>query len=143
MLVPMALDSTLAFYFILVFLTAFALTCLLTPLTAHLASRLGFLDQPAPRRLHLVPTPRHGGIPLCIAFVAALAVTLPFPRTDAQEPRKLLGLMLGLMIVALVGAYDDARELKPLPQFIAQLVAAGIAIMAGGLLTQNSHPLPP
>src|SRR5919199_595918 len=102
MLAPMPSYST---YFVFVFVTALVLTCILTPLTIRLATHFGFLDQPAPRRMHLVPTPRHGGIALCIAFVAALAITLPFPRPDNAEPEKLIGLILGLVLIALVGAY--------------------------------------
>ncbi len=122
------------------FLTAFVVANLLTPLTIRLATRWGFLDQPAPRRVHCTPTPRHGGLPLAIAFLAALTVTLPFPRTDSQELTRLAGLAIGLSIIALVGAYDDARELKPLPQFVAQFLAAGIAIASGVLIKEVNAP---
>jgi UDP-GlcNAc:undecaprenyl-phosphate GlcNAc-1-phosphate transferase len=130
----------LTFYSILVFLTAFVLAFVLTPLTARLAARFGWLDQPAPRRLHRTPTPRHGGIPLFLAFIAALAVTLPFPRTDEQELLRLFGLMLGLTVVAIVGAYDDTRELKAPPQFAAQILAAGIAVASGVVIRQIPSP---
>lgn len=130
----------LAFYSILVFFTAFVLASVLTPLTARLAARFGLLDQPAPRRSHRAPTPRHGGIPLFLAFLAALAVTLPYPRTDDKELSRLFGLMLGLTVVAIVGAYDDARELKALPQFAAQVLAAGIAVASGVVIRQIPNP---
>ena len=141
MFASMIPSSVLLFYFLLVFATAFVLAIILTPLTARLAAHYGFLDQPAPRRLHQTPTPRHGGIPLFLAFIAALAVSLPFPRSDVNEPTKLIGLMLGLTVVAIVGAYDDARELGALPQFAAQILAAGIAVASGVVIREIPNPL--
>ncbi|MGB8645032.1 MAG: MraY family glycosyltransferase [Anaerolineae bacterium] len=131
----MATDSIPVLYLVLVPLTAFVLASLLTPLTIRQATRWGFLDQPAPRRLHRVPTPRHGGIPLSLALVAALLLTLPLPRTDPFERGKLVGLVIGLTIIAVAGAYDDARELRPFPQFAFQFLAAGVVI-AGGVIVQ-------
>jgi UDP-GlcNAc:undecaprenyl-phosphate/decaprenyl-phosphate GlcNAc-1-phosphate transferase len=141
MFASMIPTSVLALYLVLVFFSSFALAVILTPLTAGLAARWGFLDRPAPRRSHQTPTPRHGGIPLFIAFVAALAVSLPFPRSDVNEPTKLAGLMLGLTVVAIVGAYDDARELKALPQLAAQILAAGIAVASGVVIREIPSPV--
>ena len=67
-------------------------------------------------------------------------MTLPFPRSDVTESLKLVGLLAGLAIVAVVGAYDDARELKPLPQFIAQFLAAGIAVASGVVIGRVPNP---
>lgn len=127
-------------YLVLVFGAAFVLAAVLTPLTARLAARLGLLDHPAPRRLHVSPTPRHGGIPIALALIVAILVSLPFPRSDTTEPSKLIGLMLGIAVVALVGAYDDARELKPLPQFATQFAAAGLAAVSGVVIHEIPDP---
>lgn len=134
------ISSILVLYFILVFLTAFILALVMTPLTARLAVRLGWLDLPTPRRQHRIPTPRLGGIPLFIAFLAALAVSLPFSRSDVNEPPKLVGLLLGLTVVAIVGAYDDVRELKAFPQFLVQILAAGIAVASGVVIREIPSP---
>lgn len=129
------------FFAVVAFFTAFLLAFILTPLTIRLTTRFGWLDQPAPRRLHSTPTPRHGGIPIFVAFLAAVLVTWSFPRNDVAEPLKLAGLLLGLTLVAVVGAYDDARELKPWPQFLAQFLAAGIAVGAGVMIDKVPNPL--
>jgi UDP-GlcNAc:undecaprenyl-phosphate GlcNAc-1-phosphate transferase len=128
-------------YFVLVFLVAFLSALALTPLTIRLARRLNWLDQPAPRRMHLVPTPRIGGVALAVALLAALAVTLPFPRTDENELPRVLALAAGIAIVAIVGVIDDVRELKPLPLFAMQLAAALVAIAGGVLINQIASPL--
>ncbi|MCC7164612.1 MAG: undecaprenyl/decaprenyl-phosphate alpha-N-acetylglucosaminyl 1-phosphate transferase [Anaerolineae bacterium] len=131
----------MVWYFVLVFLVAFLTSLILTPLTIRLARRMNWLDMPAPRRLHQVPTPRIGGIPLGVAIVAALAVTIPFPRTDENELMRIMGLALGIVIVAIVGLIDDVRELKPLPLFAMQIGVAVIAIASGVVIFEISSPI--
>jgi UDP-GlcNAc:undecaprenyl-phosphate GlcNAc-1-phosphate transferase len=128
-------------YFALVFLVALLGALGLTPLAIRLARRLGWLDEPAPRRLHRVPTPRIGGLPLALALLIALAVTLPYPRSDGNEIPRLGGLALGIAIVAVVGLIDDVRELKPLPLFAMQFTVGLIAIASGVVINQIASPL--
>ncbi len=127
--------------YIVVLAIAFVLAFFLTPLTARTAARFGFLDQPAPRRLHRTPMPRHGGVPLALALVITIALTFLSPRADPYEPLKVLALMLGLILIALFGAYDDARELKALPQFAIQFIAAGVAVASGVVIWKIPNPL--
>ena len=126
--------------FALVFLTALIVSLSLTPLAIWLAFRIGAVDQPAPRRVHLVPTARFGGLPLFFSFAIALGVSLLFPRDDHTELTKLLGLVIGCALLFLVGAYDDLRELRAIPQFTAQFLAAGITIYSGVLITELPNP---
>lgn len=128
-------------YFVLVFVLALAVALASTRVTIWFAYRLNWLDQPAPRRLHQTPTPRIGSMPLAIAFLAALAVTLPFPRDDRAELVHVLGLGAGVAIVAIGGLIDDVRELKPLPLFALQFGAAAVAIASGVLINVISSPL--
>ncbi|MGE5137826.1 MAG: hypothetical protein ACM3JD_00065, partial [Rudaea sp.] len=137
----MPTDPVLTLLLIVVPLTALVLALVLTPLTIRLATRLGFLDRPAPRRLHSAPTPRHGGVALYFAFLIPLALTIPFPRSDPNEAGKLIALALGMTVIAVAGAYDDARELKPLPQFGFQFLAAAIAIVGGVVIDRLPNPL--
>ncbi len=124
----------------LVFVTAFVIAWVLTPVAIRLAPRLGAVDQPAPRRVHCTPTPRFGGLPLYGAFFAALAVSLVFPRSDENEMGRLAGLSLGATLLFLVGAYDDHRELSAVPQLLAQVGAAICAVASGIVITQVQNP---
>ncbi|HEX9075592.1 MAG TPA: MraY family glycosyltransferase, partial [Anaerolineae bacterium] len=54
---------------------------------------------------------------------------------------KVIGLMVGLAIIAVAGAYDDARELKPLPQFGFQFLAAFVVIFSGVVISSIPNPL--
>lgn len=107
----------------------------------RVAIRLGAVDQPAPRRVHEKPTPRLGGLPLFVAFVAAIGVSLIYPRSDPYEMLRLAGLVSGAALMFFLGAYDDHRELGALPQLIAQIIAAGIAVASGVLIREVPNPL--
>ncbi len=126
--------------FILVFATAFLVALVITPYAARLSFRLGTLDEPAARRVHVVPTPRFGGLSLFVAFFAAVGVSLVFPRTDPYELSRLTGLFLGALLLFAIGAYDDHRELGAFPQLMAQIIAAGIAIASGVLIREVNSP---
>lgn len=124
-----------------VFLLALALALGLTPLTMRLARRYGFLDRPAARRVHHVLTPRLGGLPLYVAFMAAIFLSFLYPRTDGTEMSKLWGLVAGATVLLAMGALDDRRELPALPQFLAQAAAASFAIASGVLIDKVPNPL--
>ncbi len=128
--------------FIIVFAAAFLVAIALTPVAMWLSSRFGTMDQPAERRVHAIPTPRFGGLPLIGAFFVAVAVSLLYPRSDSAELVRLAGLGAGAIVLFLVGAYDDHRELSAAPQFMAQIAAAGIAVASGVLIREVQNPLP-
>jgi UDP-GlcNAc:undecaprenyl-phosphate GlcNAc-1-phosphate transferase len=101
-----------------------------TPLAGVLGRRIGLVDRPGPRRWHEKAIPRTGGIALFVAFMAAalLAQWLPVPRQDPNELTRFLGIALGTVFVLIFGLIDDRFELRSGPQYLAQIVAALIAI---------------
>jgi UDP-GlcNAc:undecaprenyl-phosphate GlcNAc-1-phosphate transferase len=129
--------------YLLVFSISTALTVLITPLTGRLGRRLGVVDRPGGRRAHRGEVPRLGGLPLFVAFVAAVGVgqALGVPTADAKEPVRLLGLLAGSALLFVVGLIDDRWELRPLPQFVAYLAAAIIAVCTHIVLERFNNPL--
>lgn len=130
--------------FAFIFLLAFIIALVLTPLARHLGERWGLVAVPGGRRHHDRPVPRIGGLPVYLAFTAAVLVSqllivdpaqpiaypaFQVPRFDPKETIRLVGLLGGGTFIFLFGLFDDWRELPPLPQYIAQLVAAAIAIL--------------
>jgi UDP-GlcNAc:undecaprenyl-phosphate GlcNAc-1-phosphate transferase len=126
--------------FFLVFVTGFLVALVVTPLAEWIAVHTGGMDRPSARRIHEQPKPRLGGLPIFAGFVAAVWVARDFPRTDADEVTRLLGLLAGLLILFIVGLIDDHHELKSTPQFIAQFIAAGIVIATGVLIEEIPNP---
>ena len=69
--------------------------------------------------------PMSGGIPIALALLAGLAVfRLP----------QWFGLFSGLVLIAVMGIFDDAKELSVREKFLFQFAAAA-AVMAGGFRT--------
>lgn len=117
-------------WFTVTFLIAMALALGLTPAIGMLARRWGITAAPGGRRQHTRPVPKMGGLAIYAAFVIAVIVAqfLPIERGDPNEPLRLTGLLVGGTVLFAAGLFDDYRELAPLPQFAAQIVAAVIAI---------------
>jgi len=129
--------------FLIVFLTAFALTLGLTPLFARLAPRAGFVDVPTPgkpKHIHRRPIPRLG-VSLYIAFAVTLAITAPVPRSDPHEWLRLGGMLAALTLVEIMGLIDDRYELGPVAQFGVLLMAAVIVITTSIRIDQITNPL--
>jgi len=117
--------------FLITFLVAFVLSLALTPALGRLARRIGMTAVPGGRRKHKRPVPKLGSAALYLSFVTAviLAQFLPVERLDDNEIIRLIGLLAGGTILLVVGLLDDWCELSPLPQFLAQALAAVIAII--------------
>lgn len=126
--------------FMLVLVTSFLGALALTPLAQRLALRTGAVDRPSARRIHLKPMARLGGLAIFAAFLGGVYFSLPYPRTDFNEPTRLKGLLIGCALMFAIGVYDDYRELKSIPQLIAQLVAASIAVAFGVAILEIPNP---
>lgn len=134
--------------YLAVFAVPLLLALLLTPLAERVARRFGFLDYPRePRHLHRGPTPKLGGMALFLPFLVAVGLSLillpPTPQARPDYPYELWrlgGVVAGSLIVFLVGAYDDKRELSPAPQLLAQFLAAAVAIYSGIVIHEIASP---
>ena len=102
----------------------------LTRLAIWLGPRVGIVAVPGGRRRHTRVTSRLGALPLWGGFTGAVLISQWFdvPTLDPNEPKRLIGLLLGGAFIFVVGLVDDKIELPSLPQFIAQAIAAVIAI---------------
>jgi UDP-GlcNAc:undecaprenyl-phosphate GlcNAc-1-phosphate transferase len=116
-----------------VFLAAFLVVLLLTPLVGRWATAHGFYYDRRAQDIHSKVVPRLGGIPIFVAFVLAVGIAwvAPVPRPDAQEPLRVVGVLLGGAIIVAMGIRDDRRPLPPLPQFAGQVLAALTALAFG------------
>jgi len=121
---------------------ALLLALVATPLAAAWGRRRGIVDRPGPRRWHRGAIPRTGGIALFVAFVAAilLAQWLPVPRQDPKELIRLLGIVAGSTFLLVVGYLDDRFELSPGPQYLAQVIAALIAVLCLVFIERVMNP---
>lgn len=129
--------------FVVVLCVSAGLSFSLTPLARRLGLRWGLVDVPRGRHLHPHVMAKSGGMALYLAFTltAILAQFLPVERTDDKEIIRLAGLLLGGAFLFLFGLLDDKRELSALPQYIAQLLAAAIAVLFLIIIEGFNNPL--
>lgn len=118
--------------YLLVVLVALATTYLSVPAMRALAVRAGAYTPVRDRDVHQVPIPRLGGVAILAGYAAAtlLAWRLPF-LSQVFETKELVGVLAAGVVVCLVGAVDDVRELDPATKMAGQLVAAGVMAFAG------------
>src|SRR5947209_6042901 len=106
--------------------SAFLFAYLLTFAVRALCYKLGWLDQPAARRVHTKAVPRLGGVAMFVAF--ALASLLFYKPGSTNEVIIYWLLMAASLFLVIVNAYDDIVGLKPLPKILAQTIAVIIIL---------------
>ncbi|HEX2323826.1 MAG TPA: MraY family glycosyltransferase [Chloroflexota bacterium] len=130
------MQYTLAY--LTVFGVALGASLVATPLAKGLARRVGVLDQPSQRKVHLSPTPLMGGLAIYAGFWASV---LAISRFQVAAPevflpdttRELAAIFVATLTLMVVGVVDDKLRggLPPGTKLAAQLVAAGVAIVGG------------
>lgn len=136
--------------YLVVFATALLVTMAATPLAGQLALRLNAVDYPSARRINKVPVPRMGGVAMLVGLMAALVVqyvgtlTLGWPSALISHPAldvNYWGLGVGVLVVFLTGAVDDAVCLKPWQKLLGQVLAGSIAAGSGLLIGDIQNPV--
>ncbi|AHI00973.1 hypothetical protein KALB_7615 [Kutzneria albida DSM 43870] len=119
--------------YLLVGLTAAAVTFLLTSLVRLVAIRIGAVAKPRARDVHVVPIPRLGGVAMYAGVVAAmlLAHQLPVLSNSFTFSRDPLAVLVAGGVISLVGALDDRFELDSVTKLAGQVTAAGILVLLG------------
>ncbi len=137
-------------YLLAAFAAAAVIAFVLTPLVRRFALHVDAVDQPAKRRVNLVPIARGGGVAVATAFIVVAALVglvnaeshvLPVPR--AVGPTTVVALLLGGALAAGFGVLDDYFDLRARWQFAAQLVLALVAIGLGVLVELVNNPFSP
>jgi len=100
----------------------------MTPLMVHLSHQWGLVDHPSDRKIHVHPTPRLGGVAVYLGFLGSVLLNSILP--DWMTATLVAGSLL-----LIVGVVDDVWELPASSKLVAQLVAAGIVIATGKVLT--------
>lgn len=128
----------------MLFFIALAISLCLTPAVIKLARRFEIVDRPGEeRKIHLTPMPLLGGLAPYLSLVLVLGgLLLWFPNLFAPEvpAKKLIGLMLGGLILMLGGFFDDKYNIKPAKQIVFPVLATLVVIASGIGIHEVTNP---
>lgn len=119
---------TSVFVLVLVSLTSLALTAWL----ARPDAPIRILDRPNERSLHTVPTPRTGGLAICLSLATGWLVYLALARYAAIPAQ----IVAGAIIIAGVSVLDDRFGLSQVLRLLIQIVAV-VILMQDGFVSQG------
>jgi UDP-GlcNAc:undecaprenyl-phosphate GlcNAc-1-phosphate transferase len=112
------------------YLIAAGITLLLLYSLAPLANRIGLVDRPGGRRSHERSTPLIGGIAMFCGFLGAV-LTAEIPLGEWRA------LFAASAVLIVVGVLDDFKELSAKVRFGAQIGAALIMTLWGGVVVTD------
>lgn len=113
------------------FIMALVLSFVCTPIARNFAYKIGAIDVPRDkRRMHKKPIPRLGGLAIFAGFyISALVFCTQYMTKEIR------GMLIGAIIIAALGIFDDVLALKPSQKFVFQLIATAIPVYCGVRIT--------
>jgi len=131
-------------------LVSAVVTLLVTPLVRQFGIARGYVHYPGHRDVHTRPVVRLGGVAIFVGVMAAI-LTQAFGEKYLQwagtlvgggtARTRMLGVIIGLVLIFLMGLLDDFKPLSPGYKFAGQLVAAGVVVGSGLRIEYIGNPL--
>jgi len=103
----------------------------LTAPVRQLALRVGMVDHPGPRKVHVQPMPLLGGLAIYFGVLIALLVSM-----DGPALRQVIGIYIGATLLAVVGILDDRGLLHHQIKLFGAMPAAAVILIASGIRAQ-------
>ena len=132
------------------FITSLLVSLAATPVSIWLARRCGVMDPVDPRKIHLEPRPRWGGIGIMAGFFAAIVAVwqagplfgklLGYSQGILRHKKvlftlnlgeQLAGILFGTTLLFIVGLIDDRKPVRAGMKFLFQIIAAYVAMTYG------------
>jgi UDP-GlcNAc:undecaprenyl-phosphate GlcNAc-1-phosphate transferase len=117
-------------YLVTLLLSA-ALCYLITPFVRTIAIRFGAMADVRSRDIHILPTPRWGGLAMLIAMALTFLIVNNLPLVGKSFGHETQGIFLASTFVVLLGMADDRFQLDALTKLAGQALAAGILLIYG------------
>ncbi len=122
--------------FVPVLVVGFGASLGLTPLSRTIAMRLGVVDQPSARKIHLDRKPLMGGLAIYVGFVVSLLLfSVP------QHLVELGAIVAGATMLAIIGFMDDRKDLSPRIRLSVMTAAALLTTLVGIQIRLFGTPL--
>lgn len=136
--------------YILPFVGSFLLTAFFTPFIRSILIARGIaIAKPRDRDVHTRPLPRMGGLAVLLSFAVVVTIYLIVAPsrlifTDVTLlgiDRNLLGVLAGVLVLAITGYADDRYGLRPGVKLCCQLISAFFVVAFGVEIHWVTHPL--
>ncbi|SDS43920.1 glycosyltransferase family 4 protein [Agrococcus carbonis] len=117
--------------FLLITLAAAVITFVASRIVLRFALKHGIHPPVRERDVHSRPTPRLGGVAMCIGVLGAFGIAALVPEFAGiwAEPTRILTLLGGAVAICVIGVLDDLFDLDWMLKLGAQiLVATGVAL---------------
>src|ERR1700710_423100 len=115
-----------------VLLTAALVSFLATPVVRVAAVRFRVMAAPRDRDVHVIPTPRGGGVAMYLGVSAAILVATRLPVLHRTfDDSQTVGVLVSGGIICLLGVLDDRWGLDALTKLTGQIAAAGVMVLFG------------
>ncbi len=130
------------------FLLAFIVTFAATPYTIKIAKKIGAVsEEKEGRRAHKRTMPKFGGPAVILGFLTAVIYLLIVMNMEhkiylfgaEQYAKKLIGMLIGIIIISITCAIDDIKGIKPIVKLAGQILAA-IVVVAFGIKIDEITP---
>lgn len=134
----------MTFEYLLGFVLALFFACFLTPLVISLAKKNRLVDIPDQgRKIQTAPVPLGGGASVFFSFAFVIVLWVIFsPHSFGAfiQPRFLLGIICGGIILMIGGYLDDKYRLPPKFSIIAPILAVAAVLASGVQLSYINSP---
>src|SRR4051794_17421910 len=118
--------------YVVVLLTAGLVTFLATPVVRMLAIRWRMMAAPRERDVHVIPTPRGGGVAMYLGVTAAILVATRLPALERTfDDSQTVAVLVAGGLICLLGILDDKFGLDALTKLTGQIAAAGVMVLLG------------
>jgi UDP-GlcNAc:undecaprenyl-phosphate/decaprenyl-phosphate GlcNAc-1-phosphate transferase len=135
----------------LALIVAVAVTYTVARFAGRLGQRLGVLDKPRPGEVQVRVVPRTGGYAMLAGLWAALLAAYLLrgfllvdpdtgPAWNASDDLRILGLVLGSLLIVPIAVLDDRKRLGPWPQLFGQLLVAAVPVAFGLRVSSVAQP---
>jgi UDP-GlcNAc:undecaprenyl-phosphate GlcNAc-1-phosphate transferase len=124
------------------FLAAAFAAALATPLVSRVAFAFDIVDRPSDRKVNLREgIPVLGGFAVAVGCIVGLVAFYGTADLDGVNPLKIVGFLVGSLLLMAVGVVDDRFELNAFQKLPVQILAAMVAIYCGFKIDLMTNPL--
>lgn len=123
---------------LLTFTTALIASLVITVPVRQFAMRVGMVDRPGPRKMHLQPIPLLGGIAIYFAVILAVFISKP-----GEALSEFLAILAGATLLLLAGTFDDRGLLHHQVKLFLAMPVAGLIVFLSGIHAQIFSTLLP